>query len=78
MDKRTVGRPPTVAASLYGEPRNNRIDDYLSETAKLRWSQQEMMVLWVWAASKTVPELLVMLPNRTDLQVRRMLEFLSS
>lgn len=71
-------RPSTKAAELYGTPQTSRMDDYLDETARLRWSSQELMVLWVWASSKTVAELAVMLPHRSDLSIRRMLDYLSS
>lgn len=77
MEVRRVGRPPTLAASLYGHVQHQRIMEYTDESSR-RWSSQELAVLDMYADTMTVSQLLEMLPGRNDLQVRRMLEFLGS
>ena len=74
---RPVGRPPTLASSLYGPVRQQRVAEYMEESYR-RWSRDEIGVLEMWGETATVGQLLEMLPGRNDQQVRRMMEYLSS
>lgn len=73
-----MARLASTADTLYGKIDHARIEEYVQETARLRWSHQEMMILWVWASTKTIQEMSEMLPGRSDQQIRRMLEHLTS
>lgn len=66
------GRPSTPVSELYGEPKPEKIEEYLDKT----WSKNELAVLAKYS-NKSVSEINRMLPQRSDLQIRRMLEFLT-
>jgi hypothetical protein len=54
-----------------------RMDAYLDETAKHRWSQAEMMVLYVWPG-KSIEQLKKMLPKRSEEDIVEMNAYLNS
>jgi hypothetical protein len=54
-----------------------RMDAYLDETSKRRWSQAEMMVLFVWPG-KSLEQLKKMLPKRSEEDIVEMNAYLNS
>lgn len=69
-----MARPPKPAGELYGYIDPKKLTSRVDEGAKKEWSQAEAAILLDNHKDKTVNELAALLPNKSAMQIRRMLD----